>query len=68
MKPLLRPRRGDFGGAMLQLREGKVMVARALLAVRRADRMAAESFLQSAQRALTLTEIDLGDAASRRGD
>lgn len=54
----------DLGGVLMQLRDGKLHIARAVLAVRRGDSKAAECHLQSAQRAIAIAEID-ADERSR---
>ncbi len=47
----------EWAGARLCLAQGKVHVARALLAVRRGDRLSAETLLVNAQRELARAEI-----------
>lgn len=47
----------EWAGARLCLAQGKINVARALLAVRRGDRLAAEALLVNAQRDLVRAEI-----------
>jgi hypothetical protein len=47
----------EWAGARLCLAQGKVAVARALLAVRRGDRLTAEVLLVNAQRDLARAEI-----------
>jgi hypothetical protein len=47
----------EWAGARLCLAQGKINVARALLAVRRGDRLAAETLLIHAQRELARAEI-----------
>jgi hypothetical protein len=51
----------EWAGVRLCLASGKVAVARALLAVRRGDRLTAEQLLVDAQRDLTRAEIAVGD-------
>jgi hypothetical protein len=56
----------DVQGLLLQLRDAQLHVARAVLAVRRRDRLSSEALLILAQRALTLAEIDLLEVAAGR--
>jgi hypothetical protein len=51
----------EWAGARLCLAQGKVHVARALLAVRRGDRLTAEVLLVNAQRDLARAEIVAGE-------
>lgn len=54
----------DNAGVLLMLRQAKVHVARALLAIRADDRIVSEYHAKLAQRDLTVIEIEL----SGRGD
>lgn len=49
----------DGAGALARVRTAKIQIARALLAVRRVDRCAAETHLVNAQRDLHAAEVDL---------
>ncbi len=58
----------EWAGVRLCLASGRVAVARAMLAVRRGDRLAAEELLIAAQRDLARAEITVGDLSrSDRG-
>jgi hypothetical protein len=56
----------DVQGLLLQLRDAQLHGARAVLAVRRRDRLSSEALLILAQRALTMAEIDLLEVAAGR--
>lgn len=49
----------DLAGVLLMLRQAKVHVARALLAIRADDRIVSEHHAKLAQRDLTVIEIEL---------
>lgn len=53
----------EWAAVRLCLASGRVAVARAMLAVRRGDRLVAEELLIAAQRDLTRAEIAVADLA-----
>jgi hypothetical protein len=53
----------DLAGVFLMLRDSQLQVARAVLAIRRGDKLAAESHLRAAQMALTTAERDARERA-----
>lgn len=52
--------RPDLGGVLMALRSAQVQVTLLFFALRRGDRLAAESHAVSAQKFLTAAEIDAG--------
>jgi hypothetical protein len=56
---------GIVAGIAPRVQEAKLAVARALLAARRGDRLATETLLANAQRALTAIELSLPARSDR---
>lgn len=54
----------DLGGLRLSVRDGELAIARAVLAIRRGDRLACETHLIQAQQAVTSADREI-DALAR---
>jgi len=55
----------EWSGVRLCLASAKLAIARAVLAIRRGDRLAVEALLIAAQRDMARAEITAGDLARR---